>query len=43
MTEEKNSKLNRQAKQPYGVPMKGSKKVKNRNHTRQKKGASHDL
>ncbi|MRG85290.1 small acid-soluble spore protein P [Salinibacillus xinjiangensis] len=43
MGEQKNSKLNRQAKQPYGEPMKGSKKVKNRNHSRQKKGASHDL
>ncbi|MBB6452810.1 small acid-soluble spore protein P (minor) [Salirhabdus euzebyi] len=43
MAEQKNSKLHRQASQPYGVPMKGSKKVKNRNHSRQKKGASHDM
>ncbi|WP_138414661.1 small acid-soluble spore protein P [Aquibacillus sediminis] len=24
-------------------PLSGSKKVKNRNHSRQKKGASHDM
>ncbi|MFZ4450333.1 small acid-soluble spore protein P [Salibacterium aidingense] len=30
-------------KQPYGEPMDGSHKVKNQNHTRQKKGASHDM
>jgi len=29
--------------QPYGEPLDGSKKVKNRNHSRQKKGASHDM
>ncbi|WP_102028325.1 small acid-soluble spore protein P [Salirhabdus sp. Marseille-P4669] len=40
---EKQSKFKDQVKQPYGEPMKGSKKVKNRNHSRQKKGASHDL
>ncbi|MBO8155124.1 MAG: small acid-soluble spore protein P [Bacillaceae bacterium] len=37
------SKLKNQAKQPYGEPMKGSKKVKNRNHTRQKNNVEHDL
>jgi small acid-soluble spore protein P (minor) len=29
--------------QSYGEPLDGSKKVKNRNHSRQKKGASHDM
>jgi small acid-soluble spore protein P (minor) len=43
MAEEKKANLPRQVSQPYGVPMKGSKKVKNRNHSRQKKGASHDM
>ncbi|SDH47243.1 small acid-soluble spore protein P [Alteribacillus bidgolensis] len=30
-------------KQPYGEPMDGSHKVKNRNHSRQKKNTSHDM
>lgn len=30
-------------KQAYGEPLDGSKKVKNRNHSRQTKGASHDM
>ncbi|WP_186577366.1 small acid-soluble spore protein P [Aquibacillus kalidii] len=33
---------NKQKKQP-NEPLSGSKKVKNRNHSRQKKGASHDM
>ncbi|MCP8616414.1 small acid-soluble spore protein P [Salirhabdus salicampi] len=39
----KNSKFSHQAKQPYGVPMKGSKKVKNKNHSRQNKAGTPDL
>lgn len=35
--------LPKSPKQPYGEPLKGSKKVKNANHSRQKKGASHDM
>lgn len=30
-------------KQPYGEPLSGSKKEKNANHSRQKKGSDHDL
>ncbi|WP_090866431.1 small acid-soluble spore protein P [Oceanobacillus limi] len=29
--------------QPYGEPTSGSKKVKNRNHSRQKQNPHHDL
>lgn len=32
-----------QPKQAYGEPMSGSKKVKNKNHSRQKNHASHDM
>ncbi|MBP2257883.1 small acid-soluble spore protein P [Virgibacillus alimentarius] len=35
--------LPRSPQQPYGEPLDGSKKVKNRNHSRQNKGASHDM
>lgn len=30
-------------KQPYGEPLSGSHKVKNKNHSRQKNNASHDM
>ncbi|TCT26655.1 small acid-soluble spore protein P (minor) [Melghiribacillus thermohalophilus] len=47
MTEKKKisdySKLKNQARQPYGEPMKGSKKMKNKNHSRQTHGTEHDL
>ena len=36
-----NSKRNKKTGQPE--PLSGSKKVKNQNHSRQKKGASHDM
>lgn len=29
--------------QPYGEPLSGSHKVKNKNHSRQNKNASHDM
>ncbi|MUK88914.1 small acid-soluble spore protein P [Ornithinibacillus sp. L9] len=29
--------------QPYGEPLSGSKKVKNRNHSRQKQNPHHDF
>lgn len=29
--------------QPYNEPLSGSHKVKNKNHSRQNKGASHDM
>ncbi|SER23551.1 small acid-soluble spore protein P (minor) [Gracilibacillus ureilyticus] len=29
--------------QPYGEPLAGSHKVKNKNHTRQKRKTSHDM
>ncbi|MUV38340.1 Small, acid-soluble spore protein [Lentibacillus sp. JNUCC-1] len=35
--------LPKSPEQPYGEPLDGSHKVKQRNHTRQKKGASHDM
>ncbi|WP_439647371.1 small acid-soluble spore protein P [Aquibacillus saliphilus] len=36
------NKQSKKSKQP-NEPMSGSKKVKNHNHSRQKKGASHDM
>ncbi|MDL4839544.1 small acid-soluble spore protein P [Aquibacillus rhizosphaerae] len=36
------TKKNNQKQQP-NEPLSGSKKVKNRKHSRQKKGASHDM
>ncbi|MEW9675713.1 small acid-soluble spore protein P [Lentibacillus sp. L22] len=35
--------LPKSPKQPYGEPLDGSHKVKNRNHSRQKNDASHDM
>lgn len=35
--------LPKSPEQPYGEPLKGSKKVKNANHSRQTKDASHDM
>lgn len=35
--------LPKSPKQPYGEPLSGSHKVKSKNHSRQNKGASHDM
>ncbi|GAB2571939.1 small acid-soluble spore protein P [Gracilibacillus alcaliphilus] len=35
--------LPKSVKQPHGEPLAGSHKVKNKNHSRQKHGASHDM
>ncbi|ASN06667.1 small acid-soluble spore protein P [Virgibacillus necropolis] len=35
--------LPKSPKQPYGEPLSGSHKVKNKNHSRQKNDASHDM
>ena len=35
--------LSQNVQQPYGEPLAGSHKVKNKNHSRQKHGASHDM
>ncbi|MRH42609.1 small acid-soluble spore protein P [Aquibacillus halophilus] len=37
------NKQNKNKKQQPNEPLSGSKKVKNHNHSRQKKGASHDM
>ncbi|HLR01665.1 MAG TPA: small acid-soluble spore protein P [Virgibacillus sp.] len=41
--QKKEPNLPKSPDQPYGEPLKGSKKVKTKNHSRQKKGASHDM
>ncbi|MGM8211319.1 small acid-soluble spore protein P [Virgibacillus sp. W0430] len=38
-----NPDLPQSPKQPYGEPLSGSHKVKNKNHSRQKKDTSHDM
>lgn len=43
LKQQKNPKLPQSPEQPYGEPLSGSHKVKNKNHSRQKKGANHDL
>ncbi|UJL47340.1 small acid-soluble spore protein P [Virgibacillus sp. NKC19-16] len=35
--------LPKSPEQPYGEPLSGSHKVKQRNHSRQNKGADHDM
>ncbi len=35
--------LPKSVQQPYGEPLSGSHKVKNKNHSRQKKNTSHDM
>ncbi|NIK11522.1 small acid-soluble spore protein P [Alkalibacillus almallahensis] len=35
--------LPKSPKQPYGKPMQGSHKVKQKNHTRQKQKTDHDM
>ncbi|MDC3415019.1 small acid-soluble spore protein P [Aquibacillus sp. 3ASR75-11] len=39
----KDSRRNTPKNHQPNEPLSGSKKVKNRNHSRQKKGASHDM
>ncbi|MGM8365009.1 small acid-soluble spore protein P [Virgibacillus sp. W0181] len=41
--QKKDPDLPQSPKQPYGEPLSGSHKVKNKNHSRQKKDASHDM
>lgn len=41
--QQKHPNLPQSPKQPYGEPLSGSHKVKNRNHSRQNKNTSHDM
>ncbi len=41
--QQKQPNLPKSEKQPYGEPLAGSHKVKNKNHSRQKNNASHDM
>lgn len=41
--QQKKPELPKGPKQPYGEPMQGSHKVKQRNHSRQKHNPHHDM
>ncbi|UOQ91573.1 small acid-soluble spore protein P [Halobacillus shinanisalinarum] len=41
--QQKNPNLPKSPDQPYGEPLKGSHKVKQTNHSRQKQKTSHDM
>lgn len=41
--QKKDPELPQSPEQAYGEPLSGSHKVKNKNHSRQNKGASHDM